>query len=82
MADVRELAKADCYLYDERDTLDYFMILRLSLGDYSIRIRISPVRYNNISLESNIGSAYVYSGYFHRILMHVMDKHYLLDTRS
>ena len=80
--DIQELAKADYYLYSERDTLDYFMMLRLSAGDYSVEVRISPVSHDNISLDNHAGSASVYSEHFHRILMQVIGKYYSLDSRS
>ena len=80
--DFRELAKANCYFSNETDTQDYFMTLLLKAGDYSVRVKMSPVSYDNISVKSKNSSAYVYSEYFHRILMQVIDNYYSLDSRS
>ena len=81
-ADFRELSKANCYFSNETDTQDYFMTLLLTAGDYSVRVKMSPVSYDNISVKSKNTSAYVYSEYFHRILMQVIDNYYSLDSRS
>lgn len=81
-ADIRELAKADCCFSNETDTLDYFMKLRLSVGGYSVEVRMSPVSYDNINVRSKNALFYVYSEHFHRILMQVIDNYYSLDSRS